>query len=80
MSHREPTASKGCIGSATDHNISVDEARGNANLWSGAAVLLEAAKHAVEQCPCTLKERESGHRVGCYAIELNEAIEKAIGE
>lgn len=37
--------------------------------------LVDAAENA--QCACTLRERESGHLVGCWRPDLSEAIARA---
>ena len=47
----------------------------NIRVMTAAPDLLAAAKQA--QCECSLTERESGHRVGCWMPNLSAAIEKA---
>lgn len=32
---------------------------------------------AIEQCPCTLRERDSGHRIGCIAPVLQDMLAAA---
>ena len=41
--------------------------------------LIEACKLAVTHCPCTIKERLSGHRTDCYSPIYEAAIAKAAG-
>jgi uncharacterized protein YeaO (DUF488 family) len=45
-----------------------------ANKTAECERLREAALAAVQSCECTLRERDSGHRVGCFAPELAEAL------
>jgi hypothetical protein len=54
-----------------------DEAKANARLYAGASDLLEASQLA--DCGCSLHERESGHRIGCWMPALSAAIAKATG-
>jgi hypothetical protein len=51
----------------------------NARLIAAAPEMLEALKAAIPDCRCTLRERESGHLVECFAIAAKEAIAKATG-
>lgn len=45
-----------------------------------AALLREGAQAAEgAQCPCSLRERESGHRVGCWMPDLVDWLAKARG-
>lgn len=50
---------------------------GNARLFAVAGELLETAKDA--QCACTVRERDSGHLVGCWMPALTAVIDKAEG-
>lgn len=56
------------------------EGEANATLYAAAPDLYAALLNAVESCPCTLRERESGHRIDCYAPAAQEALAKARGE
>lgn len=53
------------------------EVEANTHLILSAPELLEAAKQA--HCDCTLSERASGHKVGCWMPDLSAAINKAEG-
>lgn len=53
--------------------------RARARVMAVSPELLEALKQAVEDCPCSVKERASGHRIGCRAPEWDELIYKAEG-
>src|ERR1700679_3305714 len=52
--------------------------------WTVDAELMgeicECLAIAVQDCPCSLRERESGHRIDCYAPVGIEALAKARGE
>jgi len=50
----------------------------NDPLTVSASDLLDAAEQA--QCDCSPKERESGHKVGCWFPALQYAIAKAKGQ
>ena len=41
--------------------------------------MLHALRMASQGCPCTLSQRDSGHLVGCFVPEVQEAIAKAEG-
>jgi hypothetical protein len=49
----------------------------NADLMVSAPELLEALEIAVQCCACTLKQRDSGHLVECFAPKAIEVIRKA---
>lgn len=49
----------------------------NARLIAAAPELLEAAEQA--ECACSVRERNSGHRIGCWMPSLRAAIAKATG-
>ncbi len=57
----------------------IDQKESDGYLIAAAPELLQALKHAVKDCPCSLKERDSGHRVECFAPGALEAIAKAEG-
>lgn len=49
------------------------------SLVDTAPKMLAALKEAVQDCGCSVRERESGHRVGCQAPYWQEIIEEAEG-
>jgi hypothetical protein len=51
----------------------------NGNMIAAAPELCEALKSALQCCPCSLRERDSGHRVDCYAPAALSALAKAEG-
>lgn len=51
----------------------------NAALFAAAPEMLEALKQAVSACPCSFKERDSGHRIDCCAPVWLDIIAKAEG-
>lgn len=52
----------------------------NARLIAAAPELYEALELAVQCCNCSLKERDSGHLVGCFALKAIEVLAKVRGE
>lgn len=60
-----------------DDGLSMEEMEANANLIAAAPDLLAAAKES--KCGCSLRERDSGHKVGCWKPALDSAIAKAEG-
>lgn len=50
-----------------------------ASLFAAAPKLLAELKDAVQNCPCSVLERDSGHRVGCNAPCWQAAIDEAEG-
>jgi hypothetical protein len=52
----------------------------NATLIAAAPELYEALELAVQCCNCSLKERDSGHLVGCFAPKAIEVLAKVRGE
>jgi hypothetical protein len=40
---------------------------------------LAVLREAVQNCPCSLRERESGHRLECFAINARDILAKAEG-
>jgi hypothetical protein len=54
-----------------------EENRKRAALIIAAPDLLAALRDAVKGCACTIRERESGHRVECFAPAALDAITKA---
>ena len=60
------------VGSA----YSIDEAQ----LFAASPDLYAALESAVKDCPCSLKERVSGHPLECYAPAAIAALKKARGE
>lgn len=52
----------------------------NAALIAAAPEMLEALKLAAQCCPCTIKERLSGHISDCFAPAVQQAIAKAEGK
>jgi len=63
---------------ASIHGYS-ENADDNARVIAAAPELLSYLKEAVEDCPCTVAERASGHLVRCRAPFWQEAIDKAEG-
>jgi hypothetical protein len=49
----------------------------NARLIAAAPELLAELKEAVKDCRCSLAERDSGHRIDCFAPGALAAIAKA---
>ena len=47
---------------------------------SAYSELYEALEEAVQSCPCSVRERDSGHRVECYAPRAKAALARARGE
>lgn len=41
--------------------------------------LLEACKLAIQYCACSIADRDSGHRIGCFVPDVTAAIAKAEG-
>jgi hypothetical protein len=56
----------------TPYDAADDERDANARLLAAAPALLDAAEHA--QCACSVRERDSGHLVGCWMPALLAAI------
>lgn len=56
------------------------EVQANAQLIAAAPELYAALDEAVQGCGCSLRERESGHRVDCYVPLALDAMAKARGE
>ena len=52
----------------------------DAHLIAAAPDLYAALESAVEGCGCTLRQRDSGHLVDCFAPAAIEALRKARGE
>lgn len=52
----------------------------NAALIAAAPEMYQALEAAVQNCPCSVRERDSGHRLECFAIQAIEALAKARGE
>lgn len=52
----------------------------NASLFAAAPELLEELEVWVSRCPCTVKERLSGHLTNCRAPLAIELIARAKGE
>ena len=48
-------------------------------LFAAAPELLDCMEEAVTNCGCSLREKDSGHKVGCFAPRALEAISKAKG-
>lgn len=63
----------------TNHPVTAEEAEANANLIAAAPELLEALEDAVRWCGCSLREKESGHCIDCFAPHALEVIAKAKG-
>lgn len=59
--------------------IGQKEAEANARLIATAPELLEALKAVVCDCRCSIKERDSGHLVGCSVPHALDVIAKAEG-
>jgi hypothetical protein len=57
----------------------LDEVDANARLIAAAPRLLAELKDAVQNCPCSVRERNSGHRIGCNAPIWQAAIDRAEG-
>jgi len=51
----------------------------NAYLFAAAPQMLQALRMASQGCPCTLSQRDSGHLVGCFVPDVQEAIGQAEG-
>jgi len=54
-----------------------------AQTMAAAPVLLEALERLVDslqgvQCACSVRERFSGHRIGCTSPQMEEALEEAV--
>jgi hypothetical protein len=56
------------------------DAEATARLLAASWRLLEAAKIAVQNCNCTVRQRDSGHLLECFAPDLKNAIAHAEGE
>lgn len=39
--------------------------------------LLDALRDAVKGCPCSMRERDSGHLVECFVPHVREALDEA---
>ncbi len=57
----------------------IEEIRANMNLIASSPELLRQLKKAVKDCPCSLSERLSGHRIGCFVPDALEVIAAAEG-
>lgn len=57
----------------------LDNDRENAVLIAAAPDLLAALRQAVTDCPCSVRERECGHRLGCRAPQWECVIDRAEG-
>ena len=49
----------------------------NVRLIAASPLLLAELRNAVENCGCSIAERDSGHLVGCYVPSALDAIAKA---
>lgn len=56
---------------------SIDQKEADGRLIAAAPDLLKALKAAVQDCPCSLRDRDSGHHVDCFAPNALEVIAKA---
>jgi hypothetical protein len=71
---------EGVCGSSIDHLFRMIEERIVAAIERERAVrddLLAALEEAVKDCRCSLRERESGHLVDCFAPNARAAIRRA---
>jgi hypothetical protein len=60
-------------------NYVPDKDSPDARLIAAAPELYEACQLAVTMCRCSLPERNSGHRIGCYVPTIEAALAKAEG-
>lgn len=63
--------------SETVNGVRISEA--NARLIAAAPQLLAALKEATQTCQCSVRERDSGHRVDCLNPQWNAVIAEAEG-
>lgn len=65
-----PVDDAGNICSTCDGACMVDEVQPTSN------DLIEALREACQQCPCTVRERDSGHRIDCGVPRWQEVLER----
>jgi hypothetical protein len=69
-----------CVADTADFFINSDRCddddEANSRLLAAAPDLYRALKEAIQSCPCSLKERDSGHRVDCFVPGALAAIAK----
>ena len=68
-----------CTGSGKNYAEDVANAKFIVRAVNSHDALLEALRKMLEHCPCSPKERFSGHRIDCPVPEAEAAIDKAEG-
>lgn len=63
-----------------NQHVTKEQEIANKNLIGSSLDLYASLAEAVKDCRCTLKQRDSGHLVGCFAIAAHAALAKARGE
>jgi hypothetical protein len=61
------------------HGLTVEQQAEILVRESGFGEVCEALEEAVKSCPCSIRERESGHRTDCYSPAGIAALAKARG-